>query len=255
MSTIQFLHANGFGAKTYSYFFSLLQPYNISAIDIMAHGKYEPAPNWRPLADEVIEHIEAHQTEPIVGVGHSFGGAALLYAAQKRPDLFNRVIFLDPPIFNPKKQFLFKILKFVGQYDKVSPAGRAKSRRQYFPSKEAAYEYFASKKLFRSFHEQCLKDYANFGITPNPEHGFELTFSREVEYQVFRQAPNIRRKIKLKMPSHFIYSNHYKVLQQSDIQWLKKILPNTQFMDFDGGHLFPQEKPKEVTTLIKSLIE
>ena len=254
MTTIQFLHANGFGIKTYSHFFSFLKPYPIAGTELIGHGKYRPTPNWRPLAKELIEHIESHQNEPVIGIGHSFGGAALLYAAQERPELFKQVIFFDPPVFNRTKQVLFNFLKLTGKYDKVSPAGLAKVRKQYFSTKEEAYKYFASKKFFQTFEEQCLKDYVNYGIKPNKEHGFELAFTREIEYEVFRQVPNIGKKIRLSMPSHFIYSNQYKVLQKRDIEWLKKTLPNTEFIGFEGGHLFPQEKPKEVAELIKRLI-
>lgn len=252
---IQFSHANGFGANTYNYFFSLLEPHTVKAVELIGHGKYPVAPNWLPLADELIEYIENHHTEPVIGIGHSLGGAITLYAVLKRPELFRQVIFLDPPIFRPFKRNTMTLLKKVGnQYDKISPAGRTKNRKRYFTTKEEAFEYFKPKGLFKDFAQPCFEDYVNNGLKINKQHGFELAFSRSIEYQVFREFPNFKSKVTLPIPSHFIYSNQYKVLWKMDIAWLKSRLQGTEFIRFDGGHLFPMEKPREVAELIKGLI-
>ena len=57
------------------------------------------------------------------------------------------------------------------------------------------------------------------------------------------------------MPSYFIYSSKHEVLQPKDIKWLQKKYINTEFISFDGGHLFPLEKPKATADLIMKLIE
>lgn len=252
---IQFSHANGFGASTYNYFFSLLQPHQVKAIELIGHGKYPVAPNWQPLAQELIDYIETHHSSPVVGIGHSLGGAITLYAAQARPDLFQQVIFLDPPIFAPFKRNIIQFLKkYTNQYDKISPAGRAKMRRQYFKNKAMAFDYFKSKTLFKDFAPPCFEDYVNNGLKTNEKHGFELAFSRGIEYQIFRAFPKFSSAIKLEMPSHFIYSNQYNVLWKSDIRWLKKLLKSTTFIEFDGGHLFPMEQPEKLAELLKTLI-
>ena len=56
------------------------------------------------------------------------------------------------------------------------------------------------------------------------------------------------------MPSYFIYSMNYTVLQERDLKCLKRKFINTKFIPFDGGHLFPLEKPLETAQLIKKLI-
>ena len=254
MNTIQFSHANGFGLKTYSHFISFLQPYEVKGVELIGHGQYSVIPNWKPLAQELIKHIESHQSNPVIGIGHSLGGAVTLYAAQERPDLFKQIILLDPPLFGGWKRKGMILMKFLGMLDKVGPSGLAKNRREYFPTKKAAFEYFSSKKFFNPFNRTCFENYIEFGLKPNQEHGFELAFSKEIEYQVFRELPHINRKMKLKIPSHLIYSNQYQVLNSKDIQWLKTALINTKFTPFDGGHLFPLEQPEKTTELIKSLI-
>lgn len=253
-ASIQFAHSNGFGFETYRQLFSYLNEYEIKGVQLMGHGKHAVEPNWRPLGKELIEHIEKNQTSPVIGIGHSLGGAALLYAVEARPDLFRQVIFLDPPLFNPFKRGVMQLIKLLGFYDRIAPSGMAKVRRQYFSSQKEAYQYFKEKRLFQPLQDQFTRDYADYGLKAHPEHGFELAFSREVEYEVFRNFPNIKKKINLSIPSSFIYSNQYKVLWKSDIRWLQKTLPNTNFMAFEGVHLFPQQYPEKTANLIKKLI-
>ena len=81
-----------------------------------------------------------------------------------------------------------------------------------------------------------------------------LPKSKETEYQGFRELPFINKEMGIKIPSQFIYSNQHKVLSPKDIQWLKTNLNQTEFISFDGGHLFPLEQPEKTADLIKSLI-
>ena len=60
---------------------------------------------------ELINSIERNYKEPIVGIGHSFGAAVTFLAAASRPDLFERVILLDPTIFSAKKRMAILLLK------------------------------------------------------------------------------------------------------------------------------------------------
>jgi pimeloyl-ACP methyl ester carboxylesterase len=252
---IQFAHSNGFGFSTYRHLFSFLGDFDIKGVELMGHGAYEIEPNWLPLGQELIEYIEKNQTSPVIGIGHSLGGAALLYAAEARPDLFKQLIFLDPPLFNPFKRGVIQFIKAIGFYDKIAPSGMAKIRREYFSSKEEAYQYFKKKRLFKPLDDQFTRDYANYGLKENLEHGFELAFSREIESRVFENFPKLKKKILFEIPSSFIYSNQYNVLWKSDIRWLKRTLPNTNFIPIEGVHLFPQQYPAATAELIEKLIE
>lgn len=254
MTPIQFSHANGFGAGTYHYFLNALAPHPVKAVAQFGHNGYEVAPRWQPLAQELIDYIEQHHQQPIIGIGHSLGGGVTLLAAQQRPDLFQKIILLDPPLFAPVKRSVMEFLKIINQYDKQTPAARTRVRRQFFESKQEAYDYFKNKKVFRHFHPECFNDYIKNGLMPHPENGYQLAFSREIEYQIFRQLPIIRKKIDLPMPCHFVYSGHYNVLWKTDIRFLQSWLVGAHFHSFDGGHLFPLEQPNAAAKMIKRLI-
>ena len=57
MSIIQFSHANGFPAKTYSVLFGHLKDHTISAIDNLVENRVPPAINWHDLTEDVLESV------------------------------------------------------------------------------------------------------------------------------------------------------------------------------------------------------
>lgn len=253
MAIIHFAHANGFSAATYRYFFQQLQPHEITYVSKLGHGKYPPDLGWKAMAEEVKESVQQQHAKPVVGIGHSLGGVLTLHAAYQQPNLFSQLILLDPVLLGFTKKVFQALFRYTNFADRQSPAHKAKNRRTQFDSKEEAYDYFKPKTLFRNFHEQCFQDYIDYGLIENGE-GITLDFSAKVEYEIFRTIPTFVTKPKLDIPIHFIFSNKFKVLEKSDVRWNKRCFPNQQFQLFDGGHMFPLEKPQETAELIKELI-
>lgn len=258
---IEFAHANGFGFRTYRYFLSLLAPYPVVGVDKYGHGNYAHNRNWTPLVGELIAHLESKHRKPAVAVGHSLGGALIFFAARRRPELFEKIILLDPPLFSPTRRFLLWVARRLGVSGLViPPARKTKKRRRDFNSYEAAMEYFGSKKLFKNFHPQGLADYVTQGLRQKgkageEQNGLTLDFSAEVEYRIFCQTPFLLGKKSFEMPAYFVYSNQYEVLQNVDINRLKSAFSEMKFLPFEGGHMFPLEKPQETASLIKKIIE
>ena len=120
MTPIQFSHANGFPAKSYQYLFDLFAPHSVSYVNIFGGNRPEIT-TWQPYLEELIADIESKHTQPIIGIGHSFGGALTLKAAQIRPDLFKKIILLDPPIFGRFKRTMISLVSALGITDKVVP--------------------------------------------------------------------------------------------------------------------------------------
>ena len=58
MSIIQFSHANGFPAKTYSVLFEHLKDHTITAIDNLTENRVSPAINWHDLTEDDLESVE-----------------------------------------------------------------------------------------------------------------------------------------------------------------------------------------------------
>jgi len=258
MSTtlINFVHANGFPAASYQTFFHYFsKDYRLTANPQYGHNpKYPLDNNWKNLVQELIDYIR-QQGEPVVCLGHSFGGVLSYMAACQQPQLFKGLIMLDPPVMTGPLAKLMGLLKHTPLIDKVTPAGKAEIRRNNWPAGSNMVNQFANRKLFRHFDKRCLEDYARHCVTERNQR-LELNFSPEIEAGIFRSLPTdlSRYKNKLTVPAALIYGEksdlypHYifkRFARTNNIQ-IKRIAK--------AGHMFPLERPEESARLIESLI-
>lgn len=252
---IQFSHANGFPAKSYAYFFECLQPYQINYVNQFGHGDFEVKHSWELMTNQLIQSIETNTDEPVIGLGHSFGATLTLIASQQRPDLFKQVILMDPPLFLNYKRHFIRVAKALNIQGRLLPEARkSRVRKNDFASREQAFEYYKTKALFKDFHPKSYDDYIEHGLKEN-ETGFELAFSPKVEYKIFKSIPYKFQHKDLKVPTTLIHSNKFTVLEKPDLAAIDKAFPILELIEFNGGHLFPQEKPEELAEMIKKLIK
>ena len=253
MKKIHFSHANGFPANSYEYFFSHLDDVSIDFINTMGHAGYENKKNLSFLRDELIDHISNHNDQPVVGIGHSSGGAATLFAAAERPELFEQVILIDPITLGSRKRFAIDLFRKVGLWNRYSPAKKTRKRRFLFKDRQEAFEYYQQKSLFKHFHPNSYQSYIEHGLTKSGEQ-FELTFSPQVEADIFNHAPTRIPKDLSKVKGTIIYAKNSYIFGQSDINWWKKKHPHFNLICFDGYHLFPFELPEKAAQEVNNLL-
>ncbi len=251
---IYFSHANGFPAKSYQYFFDFLEPYRVHYINAYGLEKGFKGRDWRHFSQDLIEFIEKTATQKVVGLGHSFGGAVVYWAAQKRPDLFAKVIMLDTPFFHPLKRNAIRVAKWLRVEGKlIPPAKKAIKRRETFISKDEALAYFKTKPLFKNFDECCLRDYVEHGLNQTKQ-GVSLLIPARLEYEIFC-ASAVRLGKQIDLPNWFVYATQGGVLQPKDLDWNRRYFSKTTFVPFEAGHMFPLEQPQKTALLIKEIIQ
>ena len=253
MSIIQFSHANGFPEKTYSVLFKHLKDHTISTIDNLAENRVPPAINWHDLTEDVLESAEKFK-EPVIGVGHSLGGMLTLLAAAKKPDRFQTIILLDPPLFSLNKRRLISLLRVLHVEDLFGPSGKSKKRRVNFVSKKDAYTYFKAKKIFINFHPQALQDYVEHGLTA-VKQGLELKIPVEKEVAIFHNLLLSYPRSINKVRGTLFYAVNNPILGSSDLRWIKRRIPEIKVYPFPGTHFFPLENPESTANLINKCIE
>lgn len=139
----------------------------------------------------------------LVGVGHSMGGATLLLAALRDPELFERLVLFEPIAFPPTEDV---------DAAKNSPlAVGALRRRRRFDSYDQAYDNYASKPPLNQFDPEVLRNYVDYGFAPVENDngndngaGVELrctpemeaaTFAASMTNGVWEQLPNINTPV------------------------------------------------------------
>ncbi|MGB0938330.1 MAG: alpha/beta fold hydrolase [Colwellia sp.] len=259
---INFVHANGFPSGSYKTFFEYFSDdFNIVAHSKYGHDKAFPVDNnWQNMVDELIQYIEQqlikHQQTKLIGIGHSFGGVITFMAACQRPELFSQLIMLDPPVFVGSKALGISLIKNTKYIDKFSPAGKAQSRRRTWPIGTNMEALFARKALFRNFDKRCLHDYVESGIKEE-NNQLELVFKADVEADIFRKmVTNLSRyKNKLQVPATLLHATKTDLGPIELFEKFTKLNKKIKLESFEGGHMFPLEKPQETALKLKSIIK
>lgn len=169
-TTLVFNHATGFHARCWDETIrSLLRLHpdlHILALDQRGHGRSDASPfdNWRAFAEDLIAVMDALSVSTALGVGHSMGAHAMLFAQSLRADLFERLVLVDPVIFSPE------FYQHENQFDMKSAFEHPTARRRaQFDSVEAMIERFHGREPFSLFTEQALRDYCEYGVTPSDD--------------------------------------------------------------------------------------
>jgi pimeloyl-ACP methyl ester carboxylesterase len=242
---LHFAHANGFPAPVYRKLLDKLgERYEVGYLESIGHDhRYPVTDGWPYLRDETIAYIESHYSGPLIGVGHSLGGAVLFLAASKRPDLFRSLVILDSRLFAPWRARGLQLAKLFGMVDRVTPARTTLRRRNVWSSVEEVRTYFEAKRLFANFDPECLEDYARYGTVEQLGQR-KLKFSPDIECRIFRSLPHHygRYKGRLKVPTAYIAGTESDVINASDLAYLANHF-HMQIMRQKGGHLYPFEAP------------
>jgi len=255
MPVVHFAHSNGFPALTYRYFLEQLRPLEVQYLPKFGHDpRFNPRFHWGPLADQLIHSIE-QQKQPVVGLGHSLGAVVSLYAYYKRPDLFSGLIMMDPPFFAFSTRLALLGARFLGVSGHlVPPAKKAKKRNTRWRSREEASHALRNKALFKNFHPEAFDDYIQHGIVATGRGDYTLDFSATEEYRIFKHTPFALGSGQIDVPSFYLYSNRFEIGSPQSITSLQQKFGKTEFIPIDAGHMFPMEKPVEISNLIKGLI-
>ncbi len=257
---VLFAHANGYPPEAYRQFFSHFKK-GYEVFGQKARPLWQPAPppsslkSWKVFGEDTIRFMEEMGMKKAIGIGHSMGGVNVIWAAYKRPDLFERLILLDPVILSYKNILLTKLTPNSLLRSRFPMVKIATKRRNKWDSKEEVYELWRTKKVFKRFSDQGLKDLVEAAIVPNGE-GVTLAFPREWEAQIYITAPYVLSKaIQLSIPVTVIRPEIRSVISDDIWKRWKAKTTNTQFFDFkEAGHLLPLEFPNQLADLILTKI-
>ena len=255
---IHFAHANGFPSASYQLLLQQLgERHPIYQIPLLGHDpKYPVGNNWSQLTHQLIHSIESQTQQPVIGIGHSLGGALTLLAALQRPELFRAVILLDVPTFNRFESLLIQTAKLTGLINRLSPAHKTKTRRIEWASMAEAREYFRSRALFSGFHPQCLEDYLACALAENEQGSVDLTYQLAVELAVYRTLPHgmVLKPGMLAVPAGVLVGRQSDTVRKHQYLRMKDYLGFTS-LRMPGSHMFPLEHPLATAANIGTLLQ
>jgi pimeloyl-ACP methyl ester carboxylesterase len=249
-------HANGFCAGVWGLVADgLRRGFRVVAMDARGHGdsskpEQPEAYRWACFTEDLlgVAGILAREraatggaARVALGVGHSFGGTAMLMAASQRPELFERIALVDPVIPPPEARHVSPERRaHVGRL-----AGAARERNPVFASREAAQRSWAEKRFFSAWRPEALALYAAEGLRDRPDGQVELKCPGEAEAAIFEASGGLDvfgTAAGMTTPALFLWARRGD-FPRAVYEKLASSMTRARVEDVDAGHLAPMERP------------
>jgi len=253
---IHFAHANAYPPGSYQQLFApFLGQYHVIGMHqrpMWPNSDPSTFKNWHQLADDLIEFISQQHIKQVIGAGHSMGGVATILAAHKRPDLFSKLILIDPVIFERKYAIMTTMLPFFLRKKIIPIAKISAKRRDLWNDQQTVFDSFRKKRVFKQFSDSALWDFVKASTKPNGLGQVTLTYPKAWETQIYLTAPYVLNKLfKLKIPIIAIKGESSNVITPKVWAYWQNAQPTNHFLELpNSGHLLPMEYPLEVANFI-----
>ena len=252
-----FLHGTGLCTATYQPFLQELSgSFSLFTLDLPGHGcssgRFPGFAETTALVGRVLERRrQAGNGAPLVGIGHSAGAVILLKLAARRPDLFSRLILLDPVLF-PRPWLAVQALTQVLPPRARSPfTWRAWHRRDGFADRDDARRFFHGRGMFASWSPAAFEAFIRYGLR---EEGGDLRLDCHPHNETLMFGGSMGRLwldvADLRLPVRAWYG-------QETYPWLPWCLnaagrSNPLFtpQEINGSHFFMFENPVEAARQI-----
>ena len=207
------------------------------------------------FANDLIQAIESQHSGPVIGIGHSQGGFVTLLAAIKRPELFSKIVLIEPAslpyqwidLLYPHipQKVLFRLFPFMSG---------SLNRQSIWNSKEDFHQRYRQHNTYKRFTDESFKNYMDAGLTPY-QNQWQLSFSPQWEAHIFTTVEFIWKYLsKVTIPTLFIRAEHSNLYSHTQFTKHNKKLPKlvTPHEIKDAYHLLPFEKPIETSNVVKN---
>jgi pimeloyl-ACP methyl ester carboxylesterase len=241
-------HANGFCAAVWGPVADRLRHrFRVFAMDARGHGgsskPTDPAAyHWSNFGLDalgVAEVLSERHGPLALGLGHSFGGTALVLAAIERPALFERLVLLDPIILPSDPEMRARI----GRGNSLAEGARR--RRSIWESRSSVLDSWADRDTFAGWKRRALELYVGFGFAERPDGRVELCCPREAEAAIFDQNGSVDVMgllPRLETPTLVLWARRGD-FPREHFEQLAARMPRGLLREADTGHFVPMEAP------------
>jgi pimeloyl-ACP methyl ester carboxylesterase len=263
---LHFLHANGYPPQAY---FPLLdrlaENFEVLAMEsrpLWPGESPKTVRDWGCLKQDLIDFLAGQGHDPWLGVGHSVGGTVTLMAALERPEFFRALAILDPPFFSPMYSHVWRWMVRLGLENRLHPlAPGALRRRRTFESRQAMFDNYRRKGVFRKISDKGLQAYVDSLATAAEDGGVRLRYSPDWEARIYTRgmlsdAQTWGLLSTMKIPVIFLRAENTNAFFASTVRRIRKMLPDAEIAEIaDATHLFPLEVPGETARRILRFVD
>ena len=268
-ATLLISHATGFHGRCYQPMADeLADVAHCVAFDYRGHGDTAlPLPerqrsgeiDWQRYGDDataVATWLAERAGEPIVAFGHSMGGACLLMAAHRKPEVFRDIIAFEPIVFPPAE---YSPNDSEGGELEGPMVASARRRRTSFLSFEEAIANFSSKPPLNAFTPDALEAYVRHGFALGPDGAVHLKCDAQTEADTFVAGGlhNTWDVLPEITPEVLVVSGRLEEMRPSMIAaQIAERLPNGSYLQRDDlDHFGPMTHPAECAAIIRGRLQ
>lgn len=250
-----FSHATGFHGHCYVPVAQALGArFHSFALDYRGHGETDAPPDWQVewerYGDDALAAARAVAPDGgLLAFGHSMGGAGLLMAAHRAPELFDLIVAFEPIVFPPPDPTL-------PRPDSGLVAG-ARRRRSRFDSVDQAIENYASKPPLGAFTPEALRWYVERGTVADGD-GIRLRCDPEHEARTFESGGDHRTWSilpEITTPVVVVAGRVDGPGPGAIAEGIAQQLPNSRYLQLDElDHFGPMTHPDRTAALIAEFV-
>lgn len=224
---------------------------------LWADSDYNEIKDWHQLADDMILFFDERGMKNVVGFGHSLGAIVSVLAANKRPDLFSKLILIEPVIF-PKIMTTVNHLMPMSIRKKYVPIAKvALRRRDHWSSEQEIFDSYRKKRIFAAMSDESIWDWIKAGIVADDRGGVTLRYTKQWEAHIYATVTNVLDALdNLTIPSYIMRGEKTDVITAKMWRKLNAKYPNERLIEYKNAtHLLPIERPDEVAKDILRIIK
>lgn len=229
----------------------------VIGFDLRGHGASSKptdreAYDWERFGDDcraVLEHLDVG---PVDALGHSCGGATIVLAASRAPELFGRLVLVEPIVPPP-------VPAETAASGTNPMAEGARRRRTEFASRGEMRARFAAKPPMSAWHPSVLDSYIDWGSTETSEGTRVLLCPGEIEAFVYEHSTGHRgwaALCELAAPTLVICGGDGVPLPLQYWRAVTERIPDAELETLDGlGHFAPQQDPAAVAASARRFLD
>ncbi len=255
--TLHFAHANGFPPGTYRRLLEVLRSrhhvVSSEARPLWSDGPTDRLRSWSELADDLRTELARRDLNGIIAVGHSLGAAMSLLASAADPGLFAAVVAIDPLLLTGARSLSWGVLKRCGLGGRLGLVRGARSRREIWPDRNAAFAVYSRKHIFRHWQPDVLEDYLADGMVDCPQGGVRLRYPPEWEARIFEISPHDLwpRLRRIAVPTLIVRGERSEAFVPDAARRVERELPGSRVVVIPAStHFVPMERPDELGRVV-----
>lgn len=216
---------------------------------VLNHGILPIKACWPDDSRDILHALQYFNAQqPVIGIGHSFGGGSMCHAAMMKPDAFVATIFVEPILFQMREQT-------------EAVAHKALRRRDVWESRAALRSGFS--RGFKDWDKRQLDMFLAQGVISLPQDGrpsvWTLKTPKEQEAATYLAAPHpqiLDQLQRSEQQHHFIWGSESVVISEEARRIVEHMVipPSTTRVINGAGHLIPMTHPETLSSIIAGIL-